>query len=165
MSLRPSARQHAVASAPAAASSVGVVAPEYVYQQHAPSVIENVISTILHPGVNAQTFSVLNVTLIVLFIIISLMLFAFDGIASRFRFHLWIFLAVCFSLLISVNWFFVRYQSYGGDSDDDEEEEERPKPKKKATTVAAKKATRKSTKVVEEEEDDDAPSSNADHTE
>src|SRR4051794_3651471 len=87
---------------------------QYVYHApaaHESSVIESVVSTILNPGVNAQTYSVLNITLIALFLVISIILYSFDFLADRFRFHLYIFLAVTFSLILSVNWFFMRYQT------------------------------------------------------
>ena len=122
------------------ASVATAAAPQYIYHQQAPSTVENVLATILHPGVNKATYNVLNVTLAVLFVVISLMLWAFDGIASRFRFHLWIFLVVCFALILSVNWFFSRYQLYGHDDSDEEEEEEsaetKPAAKKPAAAIA-----------------------------
>jgi hypothetical protein len=147
MAQRRTAAATAVASAAAAA-------PVYIYQQQAPSTVENVLTTILHPGVNKATYNVLNVTLAVLFVIISLMLWAFDGIASRFRFHLWIFLVVCFSLILSVNWFFSRYQVYGHDDSDEEEEEEqetKPSAKKPAAAIAdqPKKKEPTATKAAE----------------
>lgn len=150
MSHRPNARKatatpavpaQAVGSRPAPASA----APQYVYQQQSVSTVENVLTTILHPGVNAATYNVLNVTLASLFVIISLMLWLFDGIASRFRLHLWIFLAVCFALILSVNWFFVRFQAYDGDSEDEdnEEEEEEEEEAEGEETTAAKPAAKK----------------------
>lgn len=150
-------------SGPSAAATVPLppiamstpAATQYVYRQQAPSVVESVLNTILHPGVNPQTYSVLNVTLGALFVVISLMLFLFDAIAARFRLHLWIFLAVCFSLILSVNWFFMRFQLYGNDDDEEEEEAAEEQPKKAIQTSANKKKTAQPVEEEEEEEEEE----------
>ena len=123
--------------------------------------IEAVLSTILHPGVNTQTYNVLNVTLGVLFLVISIMLFSFDAIESKFRLHLWIFLAVCFLLILSVNWFFHRYQLYGQEDDEEDEETEAEAEvdagaeEKSTITKKADKEQRQQQIEAEEEEEEE----------
>jgi len=103
----------------------GSAAPpaQYVYQpargSGGVSVIEKVLNTILHPGVNSQTVLVLNGILGALTCCILLSMWLLQTLTDEARFQLWIFLAVTTSLQISVNWFMCRY----GAVDDDEEEE------------------------------------------
>lgn len=96
-------RMVAVPANSTAAQSRGQTQPAYVYQQQSPSVIENVLMTLLNPGVNSQTILVLNSTLGILSVVIGLMLWRFD-VSGQVRLQLWIFLAVAVSLLMSVNW-------------------------------------------------------------
>ena len=94
----------AVPANSAAAQSRGQSSqPAYVYQSQSPSVVENVLMTLLNPGVNSQTIMVLNSTLGILSVVIGLMLWRFD-VSGQVRLQLWIFLAVAVSLLMSVNW-------------------------------------------------------------
>ena len=93
----------AVPANSAAAQSRGQSQPAYVYQSQSPSVVENVLMTLLNPGVNSQTILVLNSTLGILSVVIGLMLWRFD-VSGQVRLQLWIFLAVAVSLLMSVNW-------------------------------------------------------------
>lgn len=93
----------AVPANSAAAQSKGQSQPAYVYQPQSPSVVENVLMTLLNPGVNSQTIMVLNSTLGILSVVIGLMLWRFD-VSGQVRLQLWIFLAVAVSLLMSVNW-------------------------------------------------------------
>lgn len=114
---KPQLRAVPIAQVQASASGA-----QYVYDQSSPSMIESVLSTILHPGVNAATFRVLNWTLVSLAVVIGLMLWAFDWIDARFRIHFWAFLAVTVGLAASVNWFIARM---GDDEEEEEEEEEK----------------------------------------
>ena len=107
------------AAAPASAASA-----QYVYSPSAPSVIENVLTTILNPGVNSATFTVLNSTLAFLSFCIALMLYLFDALSEKVRFQLWIFLATTVALQLSVNWFMCRYAMAKEEEDEEEEEGE-----------------------------------------